>query len=362
MKILFETTTHAFHIPPFEAIMKQIWVLARELSAQGFQCDILALKKVSRKTKEQAKKHGVKFVQTSSMLAPWKIISEQFDVLHVFAPLGKMISSSCIASKIAQKVFGTPTVFTVYNSRCNHFWRERILGIPLTQIYRFADNFTVFSQKQADLLKKYYPTATVAVLPPISDRPSPQTFARTRHPTILFFGDFRQHKGVFDLIPAFHMVRETWKDAQLVLCIRNMRNPSKRKAVEKYITNERLKEHVVLKGIVNPWHELQRCWVIVYPFHETELVGAPSIPLTLIEAMKMGTPLVTTDSGAINEFFNNDIIAPTGSPTILGQKILSQLENQNSSDSMFKAPIAQYQTDNVIKQYISMYDHLDNAN
>lgn len=357
MKLLIITGV-PFVLPPVEAYAKQIWILARELKKEGFDCEILCLPKFSISTCEFAKKHGINLLYRRSSLSPFEIIRKKnrFNLVHFFTHMAKTISYSCVTSEILNKLGHTPLVFTVYNSECNHFWESRFMGIPLVTIFQWLDYFTVFSHKQLNILKHFLPKANIFILPPITDRVPQQQIMRSSTPSILYMGDFVEHKGVFDLISAFKMVLEAHADAKLVLCIRGIRYINARQKAYEYVLRKGLEKNIIVKGAVNPWYELSRAWIYVYPFRGLRKSAAPAVPLSLIEAIKTGTPIVATRTGAISEFFPDDVIANPGSPDDLCEKILVQLDKTRRQ--LPQLPSRFTDTDIVIAQYKAFYDYI----
>ncbi len=107
---------------------------------------------------------------------------------------------------------------------------------------------------------------------------------------ILHIGRFSEQKNHIGLMKAFRMFHEKYKNAELLL----IGDGEKRQEIERYVNEHKLESHVRFLGLQEN----------VYGFlHEADVFILPSnyegVPMTLIEAMGTGLPIVATAVGGI---------------------------------------------------------------
>ena len=67
-------------------------------------------------------------------------------------------------------------------------------------------------------------------------------------------------------------------------------------------------DNIKLKGVVNPFEELSKCWVYLYPFNTPH--GTMAFAMSIYEASTIGKPVIACDIGSNREFFPNINLIP----------------------------------------------------
>ena len=76
---------------------------------------------------------------------------------------------------------------------------------------------------------------------------------------------------------------------------------------------------IILKKVVNAQEELSKAWIYLYPIRSARETF--SVPLSLIEAIQVGTPYITTNVGGVLEYFDEIHAVPAGDAGELVGKI-----------------------------------------
>jgi glycosyltransferase involved in cell wall biosynthesis len=151
-------------------------------------------------------------------------------------------------------------------------------------------------------------------------------------PTILYLGRVTERKGVHILLQALPEVIRYVGDVQVIVAGPADKEYSKKLSV----LAERLRiiEHVVFKEPLSQEEKYQ------YMSHATIFVS-PSIkdytPVTLLEAQALGTPVISTRTGAISEIMKDEetgLLVKLGDPEQLAKAINSLLLNPARRERM----------------------------
>jgi glycosyltransferase involved in cell wall biosynthesis len=131
-----------------------------------------------------------------------------------------------------------------------------------------------------------------------------------------------------------------------------------RHSVEKLIESLRLHGNVTLTGFRSDIPNLLRCSDIGVLCSETE-----SAPLTLLEGMSTGLPMIATRVGGVQEIINdgkNGLLVPAKHPEELAQAILRLYNDQNLrrklGEKARRTVLERYTAEKVVNQYIETFE------
>jgi rhamnosyl/mannosyltransferase len=159
-------------------------------------------------------------------------------------------------------------------------------------------------------------------------------------PLVLSVGRFTYYKGYENLIEA----AEHFSDVEIVIC----GDGPQRQQLQELVERKGLANRVLLPGFVSDadvGRYLRQCDVFCLPSIErTEAFG-----VSLLEAMALGKPLVTTDiPGSGVTFVNQDnetgLVAPRCDPAALAQAISRLLESPQLSRAMGERASERFKT------------------
>ncbi len=154
-------------------------------------------------------------------------------------------------------------------------WRERLLAISPTARVEVVPNGVA--------------------LPELAGRHRPQE----RAPTLLFVGDVRPAKGVFDLIRAFARIAGRHPHLTLTLAGSGAEAEVRRLAAELG-----LQDRIACPGWLGPERlcaELARATLFALPSY------AEGMPMALLEAMSWGLPVIATPVGGVPQVVEHEV-------------------------------------------------------
>lgn len=121
----------------------------------------------------------------------------------------------------------------------------------------------------------------------------------------LYLGYLASARGVTDLLNAFELVNRKWKSTKLIIAHTGM-HPSEQDILLNRIRKSRSREAIEIVGFCTDLSKIiNRANVVVFPFRTT--LGYSQPPLTVLEALAHGRPVITTQVGCLPEIIKNGI-------------------------------------------------------
>lgn len=314
-----------------------------------------------------------------------KIIREQpkkkFDIFHFhsgYSAFGLVLTLSNVFLKV-------PTIFTLYSPIQSKPLKDR-KGIYQRLSSKFftrlflsnAGKITAVSRNTKKSLRNIgFEEENIVFIPPVIDtsifNPSlPQQQKRDElgiskeAPVLLYCSNWAVWKGVDILIDAMPELIEKYPDMKLIIAWGEAYDwHDERKAmISKKITNLDLDKNIIELGIVNDIQLLMAaCDTLVAPFQNTD--GVADRPLTILEAMACGKPVVTTNVGGIPEIIThkiNGLLVEPDNVQELKDAVLYIIENKNEAidmgDNAAKYVAENYSVDVVVQKYEKVYEDL----
>lgn len=170
---------------------------------------------------------------------------------------------------------------------------------------------------------------------------------------IVYLGTLTGLKGLFVLMNAIPLVREKHPDAEFVFAGPwfDMRD---RQAAEAFIEAHHLRDHVSFTGPVTTAEQkhaiLSSAHVFVFPGVQQE-----GQPLTVLEAMSEGLPVIATDRGCLRETVvegETGYLIPPGSSQAIAECIVRLIENKEIRTRMSAQAIVRYREHYTMERFI----------
>lgn len=193
------------------------------------------------------------------------------------------------------RLFRVPVILHLHGSEFKPFYQSQpgFLKGRIRHNLERADKVLVLSESWRQFVGGIAPKASIEVVPNyVPLPPLPDLSARSGN-QVLFLGLVGDRKGVFDLIPAFAEVRKRHPDARLVI---GGNGEVDRAAA--MIAELGLQDAITLAGWIDGAAKadlLAKSDIYVLPSHNEGL------PMSVLEAMAMHQPVITTRVGGIPE-------------------------------------------------------------
>jgi glycosyltransferase involved in cell wall biosynthesis len=184
----------------------------------------------------------------------------------------------------------------------------------------------------------------------------PQAVSRTAEPTILYLGQTKYRKGWDVLMRAIPHVRASVPEARFIFAGHTARDQSD---FDRLVDELGVRDALLLPGRVSEAEKvrlLRSAWLLALPARY-EGFGIP-----LVEAMMVGTPVVTTDVPACNEIVRDGetgLVVPPDDPGVLGAAISRLLTEHELRERLAGAgqryALSEYDAPVVARRFVDLY-------
>lgn len=260
------------------------------------------------------------------------LVSVKPDLVHIGTAYGASFLKHSVMVCLA-KVLSVPVVVQLHCSfnkllpENQKVWRKFALFI-----LRHCEGIIVLS-KEWESLGHLIPMTKVQYIPNAIDvkpykqlpRPRQKTNGRVK---ILYMGHITREKGVFDLIQAAQMIAK--KNQRFVInivgeCLVNEESSR----MNEIINSNHLKEYIKILGPEYGKKQIDR-------FASSDIFVLPSyhegMPMSVIEAMAAGLPVVASNVGGIPDLIENEVTGKriaAGDVQALSSSLLELIENSD---------------------------------
>jgi L-malate glycosyltransferase len=282
---------------------------------------------------------------------------EKLEVLNVHYAI-----PHATAAYLAREITGVPYVVTLHGSDVTILGSDPSYQIVNNHSVEKADAVTAVSKFiQREAYERLGIEREVKVIPNFVDTqafaPAPCDAAKADYDEcggIIHVSNFRPVKRVPDLVQAMAFVVKKEPKARLTL----VGDGPDRPGVEKLVDSLGLRRNVTLTGFRSDIPNLMRCSDIGVLCSETE-----SAPLTLLEGMSTGLPMVATEVGGVLEIIDegcNGLLVPSKQPEKLAQAILrlyrDSMLRTKLGENARKTVLEKYTAEKVVNQYIETFE------
>jgi glycosyltransferase involved in cell wall biosynthesis len=248
----------------------------------------------------------------------WTMLRNDVELVHCHVAMrGSFVRKSIFA--LLARAMNVPVVLHLHGSEMkkfyfgqNAFFRRRIIG----QL-QGAQAVVVLSESWRSFVREIAPAANVIVVRNYVRIPAGARQARSDE-SVLFLGLIGERKGAYDLLNAFAEVRSTCPSMRLVLAGNGEIDKAQALAAELGIA-----EFVSFPGWIGDDTRaelLETASIFVLPSYNEGL------PMSVLEAMAYGVPVITTPVGGIPELVTNGangILVEPGDRAALARSIVA---------------------------------------
>jgi len=286
-------------------------------------------------------------------------VSQQqgLDLLHVHYSI-----PHATAALLSRGITGVPYVVTLHGSDVTILGSDRSYLPVNTHSVEQADAITAVSSFMAEeAYERLGITKEITVIPNFVDSeafsPAPcEVLERDgeRDVVVSHISNFRPVKRVQDLIYAMNIVAKKEPGVRLML----VGDGPERHKLEALIDHLDLRGNIQLTGFRSDIANLLRCSDAVVLCSETE-----SAPLTLLEGMSCGLPVVATEVGGIPEIVEdgvNGFLVQPKHPEAIAERILELNEDgalrRKLGEAARRTVLERYTADRILGQYEEIYE------
>jgi len=268
------------------------------------------------------------------------------------------------AAFLAREISGTPYIVTLHGSDVTILGSDPSYRLVNNHSVEKADAVTAVSEfMQREAYERLGIEREVKVIPNFVDSNifTPASYENIErecdeHGVIIHVSNFRPVKRLSDLIYSMSIVVKEEPTAKLML----VGDGPDRHLVEMLIDRLQLGRNVILTGFRSDVPNLMRCSDIGVLCSETE-----SAPLTLLEGMSTGLPMVATKVGGVPEIIEdgkNGLLTSLKNPEELAEKILRLYRDpkmrRKLGKNARKTVEAKYTAEKVVRLYLETFEKI----
>ena len=266
---------------------------------------------------------GVGFLDLARLIK--KILANRPDIVYI--PISKNITPFLRDSLyvVSSWLLGAKVVSTLHGGEFNLSTGNRLKRTLVRFVLKKIHTLSVLGENIKQQLESRLPVQNLAVLyngiDPIAQVKSKRVKQRNERFHVLFIGNLRESKGIFDVLKAASLVRQETDRVDFWFAGEWSSDQAENYALD-IIRRGGIEEHIKFWGLITGEEKVEffnRGDVLVHP---TYYDGQP---IVLLEAMSVGLPIISTDVGSIAETVidnQNGFIIPTGSPDKMAERIL----------------------------------------
>jgi glycosyltransferase involved in cell wall biosynthesis len=289
-----------------------------------------------------------------------QLIKRQVALMHCHMSMRASFWRKSLFASLA-RLFGVPVILHLHGSQFEAFYDSlpKFGKWLVMRQFTLANAVFVLSESWKTFILSAAPKANVVVLPNYVEMPNQPMVETKKHTrlNILFLGVIGDRKGVYDLLPAFSAAIKT----QPELHLRIGGNGEVDKAI---LLSQKLQleDHVEFLGWVSGDKKdelLGDADIFVLPSYNEGL------PVSILEAMSWGVPVITTTVGGIPELITDGV---TGYLITPGDQLrLQQLLESLAQDASLRKAIGsngrlvvmeKYSRSVVLPQLESIYSNI----
>jgi len=304
------------------------------------------------------------------------------DLIHVHSAY----SLYGIVPTILSFFFNKPFIFTLYSPIHKKPFNDRkgiyqllSSGYITKLLLKKAGQILCTSQKTKESVEEFGFKTNIQVVPPLVKTTLFNTHLNRQKirnelgiqentKVVLYCGSWAKWKGIDILIKSIYNIKKEFTNIILITAWGEPYNWYDERKIQltDLISKLHLKNNIIEFGIVNDIQRLMSaCDIFVAPFLNIDGVADP--PLSILEAMSCGKPVIATDIGSIPEIitdhFNGFIINPDNTEE-LTDALKQLIKNENLMRRMGKNSlnyfINKYSKDMIISNMIDIYAKMIN--
>lgn len=238
---------------------------------------------------------------------------------------------------------------------------------------RFFDKIVVSSDHMKNILERKGITNIERIYPSVDlkklteKKRNKESFWRTKlklghDPVVLFAGNYHPWQGIYDIEMAIPKIMEKIPEAKFIFACRTY---FKHQYVEGQKLARRLKStpfgdsFFFLETVERIKDLLVEADVVLFPMHKVQKKS--DIPIVLLEALAVETPIIITDIPPLNEIMKGKIghLIPVGDPQSLAEAtvhlLVNPLQRQELGRCGREVVKEYFNSENMARQYFEIY-------
>lgn len=183
---------------------------------------------------------------------------------------------------------------------------------------------------------------------------------------LMYLGNLTKTKQIDTIIEALNILKKSNHEFKFLsgLELSHSSTDQRIKEINKKIKNYNLEDNIIELGLTKNINKLMDISdIVIAPFDNTYEVA--DYPMTILEAMAVGTPVISTNVGGIPELIKNNhdgILVKPNQPKLLADKIVELKEDsgliKRLGEKASRSIRKKLNTQRILQEHISLYEDL----
>ncbi|WP_026882530.1 glycosyltransferase family 4 protein [Clostridium akagii] len=279
---------------------------------------------------------------------------KKIDIVHIHMASRNSFYRKSIIVKIA-KIFRKKIILHMHGAEFNNFYYKESnekQKVNITKILNSANYIIALSDEWEQNIRKYCKVPVYVLFNAIKVPEINYYDLNSKNITLL--GRLDKRKGIFDVLEVIKEICNIHPEAKFVLA-----GDGDLVLVQELIKKKQLDKHVILLGWINKQmvnDVLKATAIYVLPSYNE------GMPMSILEAMSYGIPIIASDVGGIPTIIDNEIngfLIEPGDKYELSNNILSLLNNidmrKNFSKSAYSKAISTFDIEANTNRLLELY-------
>ncbi|CEI73366.1 glycosyltransferase family 4 protein [Romboutsia hominis] len=252
------------------------------------------------------------------------LIFKKISLVHIHTASGNSFARKSIFINISY-LFKKQIILHIHGGGFEEFYLEKMNSKKdenIRKVLNKCDYIVVLSDGWKNKIKKMTSSEIVVINNSVKDRDKNNYNQKSNQ--ITFIGRVEREKGIFDLIEAANIIVKKYKNIKFTICGGGDTN-----TIESIIKEYGIEKNFEILGWVDNdqvLKELKKSMIFILPSHKE------AMPMSILEAMSYGVPIISTNIGSIPEFIKQERNGELFNPGDINQleiaieKIINNLE------------------------------------
>lgn len=221
------------------------------------------------------------------------------DIVHVHTASGKSFYRKSLFISTAN-IYKKKIILHMHGGRFDDFyWKDsnQMCRRYITNILNSCDLIIALGEEWREKIQKYCSTPIKIIYNSVETYN--ENYYNIESNNILFLGRLEREKGIYELLDVAKEIIDKNNNVKFILA-----GDGDLDIIKKYINKFNISENIILPGWVSKEHVkklLMDSMIFVLPSYNEGL------PMSILEAMALGVPIVATNVGSIEEVVKNDV-------------------------------------------------------
>jgi glycosyltransferase involved in cell wall biosynthesis len=265
------------------------------------------------------------FLASCFNLIRFLYLNKQIKIVHIHGASRGSFYRKYIVFLISKNIFSKKIIYHIHGAEYHMFYNRssRFIKHMIIKMIESSEHIICLSESWQVFFSSNFKTKSISTLPNIVNKNTLKRKTMSNELNLLFLGRIGNRKGIFDLVDIFEKNKEKWKNVKL-----KIGGDGEIEKLESILKDKKLNNIEYIGWVTG----MKKKEVI----NDSDIFILPSynegLPISILEAMSFGKPIISTNVGGIPEIVinkHNGFLITPGLIQELEKSINFFIENPN---------------------------------